>query len=226
MQSPPNTPTPPVRLVERRLTLAGARSLRVMCPAAPGEVIEAALEQGSEAIADAIPYWVDIWPAAVALARRLIVRDLNGIRAIELGAGIGVAGLAAAAAGARVLITDRDPEALAVVRESAALNKLAVDVQPLDWNACHLEERFDLVLAADILYEERFVDPIAATINQLTAHPGEVVVSDPGRPYRRALAQALEAHCLSCREEHTHFYWEGAARTVQLLSARSTGVRP
>lgn len=52
---------------------------------------------------DRDPYWCRPWPAAVALAKQLLLRPelVRGRRVCEVGAGLGIAGIAAAMAGAQ-----------------------------------------------------------------------------------------------------------------------------
>eukprot|EP00775_Hariotina_reticulata_P012326 gene12326-12461_t len=64
---------------------------------------------------DGDPYWARVWPSAISLAQQLLQRPhlVAGKRVADLGAGLGVAGIAAALAGAReVLLLDREPLAL------------------------------------------------------------------------------------------------------------------
>jgi predicted nicotinamide N-methyase len=75
---------------------------------------------------------------------------------VELGCGLGVPSIVAARAGATVLAMDSCSEALTLVRRNARENKVAVDNATVDWEKPEwLLKRapFDLVLAADILYE-------------------------------------------------------------------------
>lgn len=67
---------------------------------------------------DGDPYWTRVWPSAVALAHQLLKRPelVRGCSVADLGAGLGVAGLAAALAGAgqstnRTLFASRVPAA-------------------------------------------------------------------------------------------------------------------
>jgi predicted nicotinamide N-methyase len=47
------------------------------------------------------PYWTRVWPSAIALAQQLLQRPqlVAGKKVADLGAGLGVAGIAAALAG-------------------------------------------------------------------------------------------------------------------------------
>jgi len=67
---------------------------------------EALLSEEAFAKDEFLPYWAELWPSAMALARVVARRPLTGRRVIELGCGLGLPALAAAAAGGRVLATD------------------------------------------------------------------------------------------------------------------------
>src|SRR5581483_6059339 len=99
-----------------------------------------------------------LWPASLALARALPAR-LDGVRVVELGCGLALPSLVAAARGARVTAIDWAADAIALLRTNAAANGLLVDGQVQDWR--RFDGDFDLALAADVLYEERNVEPLA-----------------------------------------------------------------
>lgn len=104
-------------------------------------------------ILDAPPYWCFCWASGLALARWLAQRPerVRGQRVLDFGAGSGVAGIAAAQAGAaEVVACDLDPQALAACRANAALNGVELGYSA-DFFA--EAERFDLILAADVLYD-------------------------------------------------------------------------
>ena len=64
-----------------------------------------------------LPYWAELWPAAVAMAHYMTERlPLAGRRDLELGCGLGLVGIVAALKGARVLSTDYEAAALAFAR--------------------------------------------------------------------------------------------------------------
>lgn len=107
-----------------------------------------------------------IWECGVVLAKFLEGRDLCGTRAVELGAGTGLVGLAAAALGATVLCTDRDVRALQLNVEAS---DLAVHVDTFDWTrpppASLASSTFELVLAADVVYNATAVEPFVHALD-------------------------------------------------------------
>ncbi|QXG29970.1 class I SAM-dependent methyltransferase [Pseudomonas viridiflava] len=99
------------------------------------------------------PYWSFCWASGLALARFLAEQPhwVKGKRVLDFGAGSGVAGIAAAKAGAlEVVACDLDPLAIAACKSNADLN----DVH-LNYSADFFAEadRFDLILVADVLYD-------------------------------------------------------------------------
>lgn len=143
----------------------------------------------------------------MALARRISRDNLAGRRVIELGCGVGLPAVVALAGGARVTATDHYEAALDFVRYNARVN-LGVHepgVRLLDW---HVHEAgglglFDLVLAADVLYEDRNVPALAALIPALLAPGGEILLADPRRKNTPTfLEMMLERGFRSSTEEH------------------------
>ena len=69
----------------------------------------------------------------------------TGERVLEIGAGLGLAAVLAARAGARVVATDILPQAVEAIQTNAALNGVTVDARAGDCYAPVAGERFDLI---------------------------------------------------------------------------------
>jgi predicted nicotinamide N-methyase len=130
-----------------------------------------------------MPYWAELWPAGLELARALPTR-LAGVRVVELGCGLGVPALVAAARGADTTAVDWASDAVELLGRNAARNGLVVDARVADWRA--FEGRFDLVLAADVLYEARNVGPLLDLLPRLAP---EAILAEPGRPHAAAFLE-------------------------------------
>jgi len=168
-----------VDLVEESVPLRGA-DLRVLRP----RDAEALLDDHAFEHEEYLPYWAELWPSGVALARRVAPRALRGARVLELGCGLGLPSLAAALAGGRVLATDWSPQAIELLERNAERNGAHVETAVVDWTRPGpVVERapWDLVLAADVLYERRNVVPLLELLPRLVAPSGEVWLADPGR---------------------------------------------
>ncbi|PLX40004.1 MAG: methyltransferase [Deltaproteobacteria bacterium] len=141
------------------------------------------------------PYWAEIWPSSVALASRLSRTIIpSGATTVELGCGTGLAGVAAAMRGADVLFTDYEADALAFARANHALNTGRVGRSRLfDWREPPRGFSAQMVIASDVLYEERFLEPFLATLRRLLLPGGTAWVAEPGRKIAVGTIERLEA---------------------------------
>jgi len=133
-----------------------------------------------------LPYWTELWPSALALADVVAARDARGLDVLELGCGLGLPSLVAARGGARVLATDWADDALRLLRANAARNGVPLETRRLDWREPGALGKFDLVLAADVLYVRRYVDVLVELLPRLG---GEILLADPGRPFLRSFLE-------------------------------------
>jgi predicted nicotinamide N-methyase len=140
------------------------------------------------------PYWAIVWRSGVALARELEGSSLTGKRVVELGCGLAIPSLAAARAGAVVLATDARPEPLELVARNAHANRVGIETLVVEWaDPEELVSRgpFDLVVAADVLYER----PSVASLLTLLPRLGpEAWIAEPGRPAAGAFLEQAKRH--------------------------------
>jgi predicted nicotinamide N-methyase len=131
-----------------------------------------------------LPYWAELWPSSVALARYTAqCLEVGGRQILELGCGLGLVGVAAALQGARVLCTDYEPDALAFARHNARCNAArGIRFRLVDWRQPVLRRRYDYVLASDVIYEARNFGPLVALLQRFLARGGAAIFSEPGRP--------------------------------------------
>jgi predicted nicotinamide N-methyase len=179
-----------VDLVEETVALRN-RELVVLRPRDSEALLtEEAFEQE-----EFLPYWAELWPSSVALARAVSGRSLGGVRVLELGCGLGLPSIAAALAGARVLATDWSPDAIALLEENARRNGASLATAVRAWSdadALAADGPWELVLASDVLYERRNVALLLDLIPRLLADRGEVLLADPGRPPAASFLEAAE----------------------------------
>ena len=188
-QPPPAAPAPPglppgaaSDVVEEPVRLAG-RTVRMLRPRDGDAVLDELLAE-DDPEEERLPFWTQLWPSGTALARTVAGRPLAGRRVLELGCGLGLVSVAAALAGAEVLAVDRSPEAVAFTAANAARNgaQVRTAVCAFDQSEPLLAEApWDLVLAADVLYEQRNVPVLLWLLPRLVGQVGEVWLADPGR---------------------------------------------
>jgi predicted nicotinamide N-methyase len=174
----------PDELVTHSIELPSGE-LRLLQP----EEAAALPDSGPVEWAPVAPYWAVLWRSGVALARELDGVALRGLRVVELGCGLAVPSLAAARAGATVLATDACAEALTLVARNATANDVRIETAIVDWtkpDELVTRAPFDMVLAADVLYERASVAPLLSLLPRLA---GQAWLADPGRPAAEALVE-------------------------------------
>lgn len=145
------------------------------------------------------PYWAVLWASAAPLARWLLAsgRVRPGARSLELGCGLGLVGIALARfAGAEVVLTDGLEGALVHARAAVEANgpyAIAPRVEHLDWRApdAPLGASFDLVVAADCLYDRGAFAPLAGCARRWVTREGSVILAEPGRGVAREAPDEL-----------------------------------
>ena len=146
-----------------------------------------------------IPYWADLWPAARMLAKAILRETWTpGQAALEVGCGLGLPGIAALAAGLRVTFSDYDPCALRFAGDNARLNGFEdFRTLSLDWRYPPPDLRVPILLASDLSYELRNVEPIVSFIKQVLLPGGLCLLTDQDRTSAFVLRETLERQDLT-----------------------------
>lgn len=137
-----------------------------------------ALLEGTDALKNVseFPFWVKLWEAAIVLAQFLSSQKFEkGTGLLELGAGLGAPGLAAAAAGCDVTLSDYEELILDFERVSAAASKLNnIECVMLDWKNPPEMKQYDVIVGAEILFREEFFEPLLNVMRK-SLKPGGVI---------------------------------------------------
>jgi predicted nicotinamide N-methyase len=176
-----------LNLVEEPVDVGGL-TLSILRP----RQAEALLSEEAFEHEEFLPYWAELWPSGITLARVVRRRDVEGLRVLELGCGLGLPSIVAALGGARVLATDWSPEGLEVAEMNAARNHADLETALVSWAGADLLVRsapWDLVLGADLLYERRNVDQLLSLLPRLG---GEILLAEPGRPPAARFLEQIE----------------------------------
>ncbi len=185
----------------------------------PLRAMEVLYEQNFDADEEYPPYWAELWPSSVALARAVAAARPAGVRVLELGCGLGLPSIAAALSGGQVLATDRSADALAFTAYNAGLNGTTLEVGLCSWadpGSVLARGPWDLVLAADVLYRHGGLADLADLLPRLVGGTGQVWLADPGRPP----AAGFLADCTRwARVRHVHAADPGV--TVHRLRPRN-----
>jgi predicted nicotinamide N-methyase len=196
--------------VFEELVSVGEREVRITRPRDPEELLD---EKAFEAD-EFLPYWAELWPSGLALARELAAHDLKGKRVLELGCGLGLAGVAAALEGADVVASDWSEEALAFAALNARRNGAFLGTLRCSWASAapFLDHgSWDLVLAADVLYERRDVPALSRLLQGLGS---DALVATPERP---AVPEFLESVALTHEVEELQRPLSGSVVVYRLV---------
>ncbi len=145
----------------------------------PSEIEEFLQGRDSCTDARAFPFWAKLWEASVVLAHLLAATpERRGRRLLELGAGLGLSGLAAALAGYDAVLADKEQVILDFQRVSAAASGcrgarhiLFDPFQPPEIGT------FDVIGGAEILSSEEFLDPLLDICKNYLAEGGTVYLA-------------------------------------------------
>lgn len=166
-----------------------------------------------------LPYWADLWPAARLLASTALESNGNGKSLLELGCGLGLATCGAVRAGYDVTSTDYYEDALHVARfNSWRINGIEPKVRMVDWRSLPADlGKFDIVMAADVLYEPPYGTLVAAAIAATLAPGGEAWIADPGRSALDVFLEQATVHGLAvvAREEFKYEEGEKIRQTIR-----------
>lgn len=186
-------------LADERHCILG-REFGIVTAGSIDELLDELVEAGPDDPAyqdERLPYWAEVWPSAVALAEHVLRGQTvtEDTRAVEIGCGLGLAGLAAMGKGASVLLTDYQEDALAFAELNGLINFGRSPATALmDWREPDLADQFDVVLAADVAYEKRFFGPLLRTFQELLASGGTLLLAEPNRRIAQGFFELLLRH--------------------------------
>ena len=131
------------------------------------------------------PFWAAAWPGGQALARLVLDRPalVAGRSVLDLGSGSGLVAIAAARAGADVVVASEvDPYGRTAVAVNAALNGVG-RVRVVGDLLGGEPPAADVVLAGDVCYDREMTERVLPFLAVARARGAEVLIGDPGRPY-------------------------------------------
>lgn len=162
-------------------------SFRIARPADIDPLIDAAEDDPEQNL----PYWAELWPSGIALADAISLEPglVAGRPVLEIGSGLGVTAAAALRAGANLTVTDYAEQALLLARLNSLRNaSREPETLRINWRNPP-DALFDLapggfpvVLAADVLYESRDVQPLLQILERIVMPGGLLWLAEPRRP--------------------------------------------
>jgi predicted nicotinamide N-methyase len=178
----------PESLIEDSVLLPwSGLTVRILRPAGIEDLIDR-VEHDPE---ENLPYFAQVWPSGIALADLLAEQPefVAHRRTLEVGCGLGITAIAASRAGALLTIADYFPASLDLTAANLERSGApAVKARQLNWrdqasvDALASDGPFQIVIAADVLYESRDIAPLRSFFDHVLAPSGTLILAEPGRP--------------------------------------------
>ncbi len=209
----PETPPDALEPLVRERVVVHGRAFVIEHPQESEHLLDNPAVRAAFAADEYLPYWTELWPAARMLAKAVLREPwAPGSAALEVGCGLGLPGIAALARGLRVTFSDCDTTALRFAANNARLNGFEeFETLRLDWRHPPEGLRVPVLLASDVVYELRNINPLVALIRSVLLPGGVCLLTDQDRLPAYNLREALEG--------------EGMPYTAEVVRAGAPGGR-
>jgi predicted nicotinamide N-methyase len=170
-----------------RTVAVGDRRFCVTLPARPDAFLGDPAVLAAHDRTGYMPYWPYLWPAALSMARMVLEAPWEpGASVLELGAGIGLVGLAALARGDRVTFNDSQSEAVELALWNARQNGFErAQGACFDWRKPPVRS-FSVILGCEVVYEIANHGPLLDVVESMLAAGGIAWFGDPCRQHAPA----------------------------------------
>jgi len=180
--------------VERTWQIS-SHEFRLVLPASPDALLEDPEVIAAHERDEYMPYWAYLWPASVYMAQAVLETAWSpGCAALELGAGVGLVGLAGLKAGLSVTFSDYDATSVDLCLYNARrLGYPGAQGEVLDWRQPQ-GPTYPVIFGCELLYEDRNHELLIQVLNARLARDGVAWFGDGGRVRAERFCQLLPTH--------------------------------
>ncbi len=172
-----------------------------------------------------LPYWAELWPSAIGLSRYIAANKkiVEKKAVLELGCGLGLTSLLLSVSNpSSLLITDYEQDALDFLARNFKLNNFPVPkLKILDWRTPALNQKFDVIITSDVLYEKRFFSPLVELLDNYLLPEGVVYLAEPNRPIAEPFFDLLKERNFTFDKVIENVLQDGQNIRVNIYQIRS-----
>ena len=131
------------------------------------------------------PLWAKVWPASMVLADFMAAQPVDPKKQIiEIGAGIGISGIAASAFGHNITITEYNKDAIEFAEANACINGCSgIPIISMSWNRPQITFRYNQIIGSEVIFREEDFTPIQKLFQSVLKPDGEIIlVSEIRKP--------------------------------------------
>jgi predicted nicotinamide N-methyase len=193
--------TPPEAVAEtlRETVFVGDYTFCIDRPAEGDKLLDHPWCRSAYVADEYVPYWPTLWPSARMLAKAVLKEPWETyspqpVEVLEVGCGLGLAGVACLARGLKVTFSDVDETAVAFAARNAKLNGYPEGFRTrlIDFRCPPDDVKYPVVIGSDLMYEERLVVPLVRLLEAVLAPGGVCLIADPDRLPARAFRWKLQ----------------------------------
>jgi 2-polyprenyl-3-methyl-5-hydroxy-6-metoxy-1,4-benzoquinol methylase len=129
------------------------------------------------------PLWAKIWKASWVLCGYLADMPVApDKRYLEIGAGVGLVSIVAAAFGHQITMTEFNPDALNFAHANAHLNNCpGLPIRKLDWHRPQLGGKFDMIVASEVTYKQTDFSALIQLFRSHLQPRGQIILASEMR---------------------------------------------
>ncbi len=185
------------------------------------ENIDALIDQISNEefnLDERLPYWATLWPSAIALAEYISAHvDCYKKDILELGCGLGLNGVVCGKLGANVVMTYYESDALDFAKQNAAQNQVSsFSTELVDWRSPKLNGVYDIIIAADVPYEDRFLEPVRNMITTYLKPSGKAYIAEPNRTVALPFFEGLTKNGFTYKQFKQRIQHKGSEHLISI----------
>ena len=212
--------TPPESVAETvcETVFVGDYTFRLDRPVDSDKLLDHPWCRSAYAADEYVPYWPTLWPSARMLAKAVLREPWEKypqpVRVLEVGCGLGLAGIACMARELAVTFSDVDETAIVFAAANARLNGFReFRTVPIDFRCPPEDVEYPVVIGSDLMYEERLVEPLVGLLAAVLAPGGVCLIADPDRAAARVFRWKLEEAGYAVTAEFARAGEPGGERT-------------